>query len=252
MFPRVLLESTVSLGSHSLFIVVTISRKCCQATAFHDRRNCTKGCHDVENLRSHLLLRANQSQAWQTHTGCLTNVLDVKAAYAGSHHPFTTLLFKTKYYFNSGRCQGFKSVELCLRWRGNLSAHMPRILHRPIVPLGHSFLSWSNGQREGKNKQTKKANVENQRYPTRTIIIIPMKIISETYCRSQQWGLFCETICESNLTHHANTRDHAKCVWRHLNRVATVKSRHLLPCFRPWNVCTQCSTVLKANKVNLD
>lgn len=126
--PQVLLESAVSLASHSLFIVVTISWKCCQATAFHDRRNCTKGRHDVDNLRSHLLLRANQSQAWQTHTRRLTNVLDVKAAYAGSHHPFPTLLSKTKYYFNSGCCQGF---ELCLWWRVNLSAHMPRILHRP-------------------------------------------------------------------------------------------------------------------------
>lgn len=159
--PRVLLESTVSLASHSLFIVVTISRKCCQATAFHDRRNCTKGRHDVDNLRSHLLLRANQSRAWPTHTRWLTNVLDVKAADAGSRHPFPTLLFKTKYYFNSGRCQGFKSVELCLRWRGNLSAHMPRILRRPTgvedkgKENGGSFFSFKREKKQGKKQMWK-------------------------------------------------------------------------------------------------
>lgn len=94
----------------------------------------------------------------------------------------------------------------------------------------------------------KKTNVENHSCPTRKMITIPRKMISKTCGRSQQWGLFCE----SNLTHHANTLDHAKCVWRHLDRVATVASRHLLPCFRPWNVCTQCCTVSRAKKVNLD
>lgn len=62
-----------------------------------------------------------------------------------------------------------------------------------------------------KKQINKKTNVENQIYPTRTIIVLPMKMTSETWCRSQQWGLFVRPSV-SNLTHHANTLDHAKCV----------------------------------------
>lgn len=88
---------------------------------------------------------------------------------------------------------------------------MPRILDRPTgvedkeEENGGSFFSFMVNERE---KSRKKTNVENQSCPTRTMIIIPRKMISETCGRSQQWGLFCE----SNLTHHANNLDHAKCV----------------------------------------
>lgn len=247
--PWVLLESTVSLASHSLFIVVTISWKCCQATAFHDRRNCTKGRHDVDNLRSHLLLRANQSQAWQTHTRRLTNVLDVKALATLFLH-----FCSKQIALIQGAARGLNQLNFVSGdvWISVHTCHVSWIVPQAWETktrkmVGQSFLSWPIG---GKNKQKKKPSVDNQSYPTRTIIIIPVKMIPETCCRSQERGLFCETICERSLTHHANAPDHAKCVWRHLNRVATVVSRHLLPCFRPWNVCTP--TVLKANKATLD
>lgn len=156
--PRVLLESTVSLASHSLFIVVTISRKCCQATAFHDRRNCTKGRHDVDNLRSHLLRRANQSQAWQTHTRCLTNVLDVKAAYAGSHHPFPTLLFKTKYYARTliqGAARGLDQLNFVSGdvWLSVNTCHVSCIVPQACQTKGKWWvILFFHGQQEGKNK----------------------------------------------------------------------------------------------------
>lgn len=58
------------------------------------------------------------------------------------------------------------------------------------------------------------------------------------------------TICESNLTHHANILDYAKCFWRHLNSVETIVTQRLLPCFRPCNV--QTPTTLQTNQTYLD